>query len=290
MAGLQSSEQKFEIKNFESDPNIENPRFILKGPPQIPVEAKTEAISSYIRNFDLESDTEEILPPAPNDSVYLEILCDNATVLFSHGDSLNAIAVLEEAINRQPDYGRALELLLDCSKASKSSRHQAAALQALIRFHFKPEYLFDLANLKIESNPEEGRSLLLEFLEFPDLESWLVFEANKSLGNLALRSGDIEGAEEFYNRAFSINPASDVLLVNFGTLEIQRGRLERARDRFLEALEINPLNEKGWIGLSLLSRELGDIELAWGHLKKALDINPENLVGRELFKQWSSAE
>jgi tetratricopeptide (TPR) repeat protein len=113
-----------------------------------------------------------------------------------------------------------------------------------------------------------------------------LFSAFKNIGNIKVRSGDFEGAEEFYHKAFTINPLSDVLLVNLGTLEIQKSQFEKALYRFRQAVEINPLNSRGWIGLAIAHREYGDLELAWGNLEKALDINTSEETALELAVQW----
>ena len=114
----------------------------------------------------------------------------------------------------------------------------------------------------------------------------VLFECFKNIGNIKVRAGDLDGAEEFYNKAFTINPDSDVLLINLGTLEIQKQNYEKALERYRMAVNINPLNERAWIGLAVVHREYGDLELSWGNLERALDLLPDDDTSLELLVQW----
>ncbi len=114
----------------------------------------------------------------------------------------------------------------------------------------------------------------------------LLFTSYKNIGNILVRSGDLEGAEEYYNKAFTIEPDSDVLLVNLGTLEVQKQNFEKALERYRMAVDINPLNQRGWVGLAIVHREYGDMILSWGNLEKSLDINPSDETALELMVQW----
>ena len=113
-----------------------------------------------------------------------------------------------------------------------------------------------------------------------------LFEIEKNLGNILLKRGEIEAAEEHYNRAFGINSNSDALLVNLGTLEIQKGQFALALSRFRTAVAVNAHNDKGWVGLGLIHREYGDHELAFGNVERALDENPMNEVALQLMIDW----
>ncbi|MCB0749567.1 MAG: tetratricopeptide repeat protein, partial [Ignavibacteriae bacterium] len=114
-----------------------------------------------------------------------------------------------------------------------------------------------------------------------------LFNIYKQIGNLSVRDGDLEAAEEYYNKAFSIDSKSDTLLVNFGTLEMQRGDYEKALIRFREAIEINKSNAKAWIGLGMIHRKYGDHELSIANIVCALDLEPENKTALKLYSDWS---
>jgi len=115
----------------------------------------------------------------------------------------------------------------------------------------------------------------------------LLFEIYKNIGNIHVRAGDFDSAEESYHKAYTISPESDVLLVNYGTLEIQRENFEAAVLRFRRAVEINPENDKGWVGLALVHRRMGDRELSWANVQRALDINSRNRTAIRLVVEWA---
>lgn len=117
-----------------------------------------------------------------------------------------------------------------------------------------------------------------------------LFEVFKTLGNIFVRRGDFDSAEDSYFKAHRLNPDSDVLLVNLGTLAIQRQQWDDAIAKFREALRINPVNDKAWVGLALGHRVKGDFELAWGNIEAALEYNPLNEVALGLALDWSTSE
>ena len=117
-----------------------------------------------------------------------------------------------------------------------------------------------------------------------------LFETYKNLGNIFVRAGDFDAAEENYNRAYTLNPRSDALIVNYGILEIQRDNMQLAIERFREAVCLNRFNDKAWVGLALVHRKLGDHELAWANLVHAIDLNGDNQTARHLADQWARAD
>lgn len=119
------------------------------------------------------------------------------------------------------------------------------------------------------------------------LDSEDVYVAFKNLGNLFLRSGDVEAAEEWYLKAFRLCPQSDTLLVNLGVLHTQTRDYNRALDFYRRAVSTNPSNESGWLGLAIIHRELSDYELANGNLQQVLDLNPDNKIALELIQIWN---
>ena len=115
-----------------------------------------------------------------------------------------------------------------------------------------------------------------------------LFEVFKTMGNIYVRRGDYEMAEDAYNKAHRINPDSDVLYVNLGTLCIQQQAWDEAVDKFRHALGLNIANDKAWVGLAIGHRMKGDLELAWGNIEAALEYNPLNEVALGLALEWST--
>ncbi|MES2856060.1 MAG: tetratricopeptide repeat protein, partial [Bdellovibrionota bacterium] len=118
-------------------------------------------------------------------------------------------------------------------------------------------------------------------------EPGILFEVYKNVGNIHVRAGDFDAAEEFYDKAYTIRPNSDILLVNYGTLEIQRENHESALERFRAAVAVNANSDRAWVGLALVHRAMGDLELAKGNVERALDINDSNRTAIRLSVEWA---
>jgi tetratricopeptide (TPR) repeat protein len=167
--------------------------------------------------------------------------------------------------------------------------HKVMKSVVAIDYRFETVHLLAQIEYQSEKIDESFRHLNEALLIAPEGERTL-FDVFKTLGNIFVRRGDLDSAEDSYNRAHRLNPHSDVLNVNFGTLMIQRQDWDAALARFRQALEINPRNDKAWVGLALGHRMKGDWELAWGNIEAALSDNPLNDVALGLALEWSSAE
>lgn len=141
--------------------------------------------------------------------------------------------------------------------------------------------------LYARGHDSEALSLYLRVLSFLNSDSPIHFTIFKNIGNIFVRAGDFDSAEENYNKAYALKPDSDVLMVNYGTLEIQRGAFDKALTCFRRAVDLNPQNDKGWVGLALIHREYGDFDLCWANLERALDENPLNETAITLVANWS---
>jgi len=146
---------------------------------------------------------------------------------------------------------------------------------------------FNLAqDLYLKGLDDAALEAYLAVLKVSEFDSPKLFEVNKNIGNIFLKRGDYDSAEEYYNKAYTLSPDSEVLLINLGTLEVQRQNFEKALERYRRAVEINVCSDKAWLGLALVHREYGDQELAWANLERAFDINPTNETAMELALQW----
>jgi tetratricopeptide (TPR) repeat protein len=133
------------------------------------------------------------------------------------------------------------------------------------------------------------RHLQQALLIAPD-DTPLFFDIYKTLGNIFVRRGDFDSAEDSYNKAHRVKPDSDMLYVNLGTLGIQREAWDEALEKFRQALAINITNDKAWVGLAIGHRMKGDLELAWGNIEAALEYNPLNEMALGLALEWSVNE
>lgn len=154
---------------------------------------------------------------------------------------------------------------------------------------FETVMALGLTEYKLDKEDQAFRHLQEALLIAPD-EAIGLFEIFKTLGNIFVRRRDFDSAEDNYNKAYRLNPDSDVLLVNLGTLCIQRNNWDEAVQRFRGALHINNENDKAWVGLGIGHRMKGDYELAWGNLEAALQYNPLNEVALTLALDWAAAD
>ncbi len=191
-------------------------------------------------------------------------------------DSNNSAAAMELA-RRLSDAGRDAEAL--------------RILQNVIKIDSRFETILALGLLEHKMGLEDRafahlqEALLIAPDECPEL-----FDVFKTLGNIFVRRGDFDLAEDNYFKAFRMNPDSDVLLVNLGTLCIQRADWEQAVERFRAALNINNRNDKAWVGLGIGHRMKGDLELSWANLEAALEYNPLNEVALTLALDWGAQQ
>lgn len=231
----------------------------------------------------------------------------NPSVGVAKGRGTDVAALLSNArvLEENGERGLALNMLrVACSWASSIPaflRHFADVLQRASLFEEELRIRARMAEISCDfeslmhkarclqdlKREEEGMNAYYEALALLRDEDPRLFEVYKNMGNIFVRRGDFEGAEEFYNKAHLVNSESDILFVNFGTLEVQRGDFEKARQAFRRAVEINPENDKAWTGLALVHNEFGDHDLACGNIERALDLNPANRTAVHLAAHWA---
>ena len=218
-------------------------------------------------------------------------LVKNAEILAAHQEYHLAANLLKQACNLDSKSGYLLTKLAGLLEQNKAYEEALRIRKQVVRQDYKFESIYQLAQLyyKMEKD-EESLQSYYEALSLVEDSREELFEIHKNIGNIYVRSGDFDSAEENYNRAYRLNPKSDTLLVNFGTLEVQRGDLENALLRFRRAIELNPKNDRAWAGLSMVHNEYADHELAWGNILTALDINPRNRTAVIISANWASRD
>lgn len=158
-----------------------------------------------------------------------------------------------------------------------------------IHFH-KDEILSRIEALIKNEDYPAALKILHQILDETDGMDPILFDVYKHMGNIYLKCGDIEAAEEKYNQAHSINCEDENLTVNYGVLAIQRGEYSAARDRFSQAIQKNTSNDLAWVGLALVHRAHADHDLAKACLLRALDENNYNKMAIVNLHQWSEQD
>jgi Tfp pilus assembly protein PilF len=216
------------------------------------------------------------------------ILLTNADILFKHGEASMAAHLLRKCLYLNSNHPEALKRLAICLTTEKQLPLKTKVFEALVKNDLCFENMARLGHCLYQQNQDEkAKQTYMEAMGLMTGESTELFEVFKNLGNIAMREGDFEGAEEYYNKAFTIDAKSDVLHINLGTLALQQQEQDLAVTRFRTALEINPRNDKAWVGLALVHNEMGDHVLSRANLENALDINSRNRTAVHLAASWA---
>lgn len=214
----------------------------------------------------------------------VEKLIENAIKLHRAKDYELSFALIVNALQRDSFREESLIAFRDLQKQRKDLSKSIAAQQMIVKYQPDFENHVHLGELFYLNNQDEmALEAFEQAFEKMIFDSLRLFLAFKYMGNLAVKEGDFEGAEEFYNKAFALKPTDSSLHVNMGTLSLQKADLEAAKDNFATALELNSHEDKAWIGLSMVHLQKSDISLAEANLENALDLNPGNRTGVILY-------
>ena len=212
----------------------------------------------------------------------------NAQVLTQHKEHHLAINLLRQASSLDSKNPLVLRSLADCLEALNKFDEAIFARKALVKYDYNYRSVFEYATLCYKMGQDQkALETYYEALSLISDEDPSLFELHKNIGNILIRQGDFDGAEENYNKAYGRFSNSDVLLVNLGTLEVQRQDYDRSLECFRKAVEINAENDKAWVGLALVHNQFGDHDLAWANLENALDINPKNRTAVHIMSNWA---
>jgi len=219
---------------------------------------------------------------------HLAFLLANAEVLIRHREIDAARNLIYRALAQNSKHPMALKLAARLLNPERDGAKLVQIQRTICTVEYCFETVSELAHLLYrEGQDADALDQYYECLSLVFDASSDLFEVFKNMGNILTKMGDFDGAEEHYNKAFTVNAESDVLLVNLGTLSLQRQDFNQALTRFRSAVQINSRNDKGWVGLALVHQSMGDLELALGNLDTALDINPANRTATQLFASWA---
>jgi tetratricopeptide (TPR) repeat protein len=261
-------------KSSESQPEIKSQVYLTRDQALKDFDSETQAHSEKAR-----------LVPSLTEKVFT--LIANAKILMKHQEYNLALNLLRTASNQASKNPVVLQLLAECleqtGRLAEALKARTASVQAECNFNSVQK----LATLYYKmGQDEQALGKYYEALSLLTEETEDLFEVYKNLGNILVRQKDFEGAEEYYNKAYTLNPRSDILLVNFGTLEVQRQDFDKSLYCFRQAVDVNRKNDKAWVGLAMVHDQFGDHELAWANLETALDINPGNRTAAHLLANW----
>lgn len=241
-----------------------------------------------LRDFDLETQAERAKAATSSEGDQkLVALISNARILMKHKEIGLALNLLRTASNRDSKNPVVLGLLAECLERTSRLEEALKVRTVAVGIECNFEQVQKLATLYYKlGQDEKALGKYYEALSLLTEETEDLFDVYKNLGNILVRQSDFEGAEEYYNKAYTLNPKSDTLLVNFGTLEVQRQDYDKSLYCFRQAVEVNRKNDKAWVGLAMVHSQFGDHELAWANVETAIDINPSNRTAVQLLASW----
>ena len=241
-----------------------------------------QAIADFEKEAHLEAEpTVELVDPK------IEKYIKNAKILMKHGEYRLAMNLLRQGSNLNSKDPAVLSLLATCLENSSNMKEALIVRKAQAQYDYSFDSLYAYASALYKSgNDQEALDKYFEALAILTEENSTLFELYKNMGNIFVRKGDFDAAEEYYNKAYTLNSQSDVLLVNFGTLEVQRNDFDKSLYCFRKAVEINPENDKAWVGLAMVHNQVGDSDLAWANIESAIDINKKNRTAVHLAANW----
>lgn len=215
----------------------------------------------------------------------------NALLLSQHKLDSDAYILLVRAMQIDPQNNLSLRKMYEvCLRLQKYPEAKALSIQSM-RSYYSFDSVVQCAQIHyILGDDQKSLDLFLEALSILEHETPLLFEIYKNMGNIYVRLQDFDAAQEYYDKACTLQPESDVLFVNYGTLEIQRGDHDKALECFREAVRMNPRNSKAWVGMAMIYDQRSDFELAWGNVVQAFDFDPNNKTALLLIYQWSKRD
>lgn len=210
-------------------------------------------------------------------------------ILLANNENYLANAVLASEIQKNShDYQKILNLGLGYLQ-TKTFEPAQTCFRELVRLTQSFEgYYFLAKSQEALGYFEAAKENYLDAILIPTTRYADLFDAFKNLGNLYLREKNFELAEDFYLKAFALQPDSAQLFVNLGTLEMQKENISLSIERYRKALTLDTKFAPGWIGLALSYAQFGDFEMAWASLLKAVDLDPNNTTALHLMAQWST--
>ena len=238
------------------------------------------------------------------------VLIHRANAARSHNDTLTYATIMESCAGSHSDpsgayydLGKAQLKINEASKASASfkrslelnfsagvAREMFELLQAFAPPEVTDEFVHTMASRypKINEFVFLAGSLLLEKQDFSGAEALFRNFINENpahhdgylaMGELRLKQSMIDEAEEFFNRAYALAPASSAYFV--ADIHRRRGKHDKAENFFAEAIGRNPPNVVYLMDQAANFAAQGKLRDAINTWKKALEIAPELSLARD---------
>ncbi len=104
------------------------------------------------------------------------------------------------------------------------------------------------------------------------------FEVLQELGDCHTSVGNYDYAQQYYEKAASLNPDEPQPYVGLGVVALQKNLLDDARIAFRVAARLAPDCSKAHTGLAIVAQQTGDYKLAFDTYLKSLELDIDNLT------------
>lgn len=137
-----------------------------------------------------------------------------------------------------------------------------------------------------QSRFDEAEECYLEAIDQITEPGSLLFILYKSLAEVYLLKRDFLMAEEYYNKAGTLDPHCKDIVFRRAMMYLKEKNYGTAEKFFQTFVESHEHHAKSWLGLAITRKALGDQELALACLNRCLDFDPENQMAVKLKEKW----
>ena len=141
-------------------------------------------------------------------------------------------------------------------------------------------------SLRQQSRLTEAEECYLACLDKITKACPLLFIVYKALAEISFLKENLYQAEEYYNKACTLNPKCKDLIFYKAIMHLKEKNFSSSEKYFKDCLKYDSRSAKVWLGLALTRKALGEEELAWSCLEKCLDLEPQNTKALKLKKSW----
>jgi len=236
---------------------------------------------SWLREGDLEKAEAYLEKSTQSDSRLDRAFFELARVKSSLGRRIEAISLLEEAVEINPDkkeYYHALAI--NHERASEFDPAISVYEKGLARWPNEITFIRSIARLHLQNGNTNlakvyaNRAMTLAAGEpnIPDMEVAL---AAHLLGLSWAKEGDLHQAEEHLELAARKGGSVGIFYYDLARIKLLLGKTEEAIARLEKAIEIQPQEEKNYLSLAIIHERSGQEDLAISIYEQGLIQKPE---------------
>ncbi len=182
------------------------------------------------------------------------VFIDRATQLFNEKNYDEALTVLQQFLEKNPNAYQAHILVGDCYR-EKGDLDKA----------------IEVYNRAIEEAKKDEK-----------MGKEITAKALAAIGNCYFKKGDFETAQSFFKQSIDTYPENEALAYNVGEIYFSSQKLDEAIQYFTIATKIKPDWPPPYYKLGLVNLNKADYEKAKEHLKKFLELEPDSELAAQV--------